>query len=426
MISMYGHGDAKPHGRNMRYYASLFSGAFAQAWKAVFSYRLRSAFVIIAVSLGIASLSVIVATMEGANRKIDEIVSIFGPDAAFVQGGNMFSRAVGQRTRTISWDDVRTMRASLPGVYIAAPMSMKWSVNLVNGNRNYTVNSVMGSVEDYSRVWDWALAQGRDFTVDDIERSQSVVILGSEITRELFGEESPIGRTIQVAKIPFTVIGVLSERGGSGSDDMDYSVVAPLSTVIKRFNQDRQYFRMVRLKFEDPQNMDAHSANLTSLLRYLHGLEEGQPDDFTIISSLDIQRFIGMIKNGLSIFLGITAFAAMCVSGFVLANLFYISVSERSSEVGLRKALGAPSIAITMQFLCESVLLTIGGALLGMLWGILLGKTLKSTMFSIEFSAFVFAVSLLAAIVVGVVFGLKPAHKAAAMDPINALKGQME
>jgi putative ABC transport system permease protein len=182
----------------------------------------------------------------------------------------------------------------------------------------------------------------------------------------------------------------------------------------------------VRLKFEDPQNMAAHSANVTSLLRHMHGLQDGQPNDFTIVTSLDIQRFISMIKSGLAIFLGITAFAAMCVSGFVLANLFYISVSERGTEVGLRKALGAPSIAITMQFLCESVLLTIGGAILGVVWGTLLGQTVKSTLFSIEFSGYVFTLSLLAAVIVGIVFGLQPAYKAAKLEPINALKGQME
>ncbi len=409
-----------------RYYALLFWGALGQGWKAVFAYKLRSLFVIIAVSLGIASLSVIVATMEGANRKIDEMVSIFGPDAAFVQGGNMFSRAVGQRTRTISWRDVSVMRASLPGVYIVAPLSFKGGVTLVNGNRNYLADRLQGTVEDYSRVWDWPLAQGRDINADDVERADSVVVLGSEITRELFGEQSPIGRDIQIAKIPFTVVGVLTERGGSGADQLDYTVVVPLSTLIKRFNQDRQYFRMVRLKFEDPQNMDAHSANVTSLLRYLHGLQEDDPNDFSIVTSLDIQRFIGMVKNGLTIFLGITAFAAMCVSGFVLANLFYISVSERTTEIGLRKAVGAPSAAITMQFLCEAVLLTIGGAALGVVWGMLLGQTLNSTLFGIEFSGFVFGVSLLAAVAVGVVFGLKPARKAARLEPISALKGQTE
>ncbi|MCL1890063.1 MAG: ABC transporter permease, partial [Desulfovibrionaceae bacterium] len=120
-----------------RVWAALLGTALGQAWRAVLAYRLRSVFVTVAVSLGIASLSVITATMEGANRRIDDMVRIFGPDAAFVRGGNMFSRAVGQRTRTISVGDVNELRRSLPGVYIAAPLSLRGSVSLVNGNRNY-------------------------------------------------------------------------------------------------------------------------------------------------------------------------------------------------------------------------------------------------------------------------------------------------
>lgn len=406
------------------YFWRLLIGSLRQALKAVFSYRLRSLFVVVAVSLGIASLSVIVATMEGANRSIDEMVMAFGSDAAFVQGGNVFARAVGQRTRTISWSDVSAMRRSLPGVYIVAPLSMRFGrPSLVYGNRNYQVDSIRGSTENYARIWDWPIAEGRDFSVGDIERSASLAIIGSTVAKELFRGEPAIGKQIQIAKIPFTVVGVLQERGGN-LDQMDEIVVIPLSTMIKRFNQDRQYFRTVRLKFEDPANLETHSANVTSLLRHLHGLSGDQPNDFQVFTSLDIQRFIGMIKNGLGIFLGITAFAAMCVSGFVLANLFYISVSERSTEVGLRKALGAPGSAITMQFLCESVLLTIGGAVLGVLWGMLLGLTLKSGLFAIEFSPMVFFSSLLAAVAVGIIFGLKPAHRAAALDPISALKGQ--
>lgn len=401
----------------------IFLGSIRQAFKAIFSYKQRSLFVVIAVSLGIASLSVIVATMEGANRTIDEMVKAFGSDAAFVQGGNMFSRAVGQRTNTISWDDVRVMRDSLPGVYIVAPLAFRGGQPVViYENRNYQADNIQGSTENYSKIWDWAMAQGRDFTAGDLERSDSVVILGSKMAEELFGNEPPLGKTIQVAKIPFRVIGVLQERGGS-MNQMDYNVVIPLSTMIKRFNLDRQYFRTVRLKFEDPDNLGAHSSNVASLLRHLHGLGEGDQDDFRIITSLDIQRFIGMIKSGLGIFLAITALAAMCVSGFVLANLFYISVSERSTEVGLRKALGAPNSAITMQFLCESVLLTIGGAALGIIWGKLLGLTLKSGLFAIEFSPLVFLSSIVAAVLVGIIFGLKPARRAASLDPISALKG---
>lgn len=406
--------------------ARLLADSILQAWKAVKAFKLRTLFVVFAVSLGIAALTVIVAAMEGANRRIDELVSTFGPDAAFVSGGTMISRAVGQRTRTLSWNDVRTMRSSLPGVYIVAPMSFKGNVTLVYENKNYQVHRVMGSTEDYGRIWDWPLSEGRDISAEDLARGASVCIVGEVIAQELFGDETPIGKTVMIAKIPFTVIGRLQERGSAGGGmSMDENVVIPLSTLVQRFNQDRQFFRMVRLKFVDAENLEAHSENTRSLLRHLHGLGPEDPDDFTIVTALDIMRFINMIKGGMSLFLGITALAAMVVSGFVLANLFYISVSERTMEIGLKKALGAPSSAITMQFLCESVLLTLGGACLGLVWGILLSFTVKSSLFfAMAISWRVFAAALLAAVVVGVLFGLRPARRAAGLEPISALKGQ--
>lgn len=403
----------------------LFRSSAAQAFKAVKAFKLRSMFVILAVSLGITSLTVIVASLEGANNRIDEMVSMFGPDAAFVMGGNMYSRATGQRTKTLSWSDVRVMRDSLPGIYIAAPISQKGRVTIVYENKNFEVNSVQGSTEDYSKIWDWPLGLGRDITKAELDQGASVCLLGAEVTRELFGNSSPIGRTVQISRVPFEVVGVLSERGASGGGgNMDETVVIPLSTLVQRFNQDRQYFRMVRLRFIDAANMEAHTENVKSLLRYLHGLGPDDPDDFSLITSLDIQRFISMIKGGMGLFLGFTAVAALLVSGFVLANLFYLSVSERSVEVGLKKALGAPSQAITMQFLCESVILTLGGAILGLVWGLFISLFLENNLFKIEPSWLVFFSAFLAAIAVGIIFGLKPAHKAAAMEPIAALKGQ--
>ncbi|MDR2825932.1 MAG: ABC transporter permease [Deltaproteobacteria bacterium] len=406
------------------YTRALLSNAFKQAWMAVLAFRLRSFFVILAVSLGIAALTVIVASLEGANRKIEELVSSFGPDAAFVSGGSVISRAVGQRSKTITWKDVNTMRDSLPGVYITAPISFKGESLVVYESRNFQVSRVMGSTENYARIWDWPLSEGRDISAEDLSRGADVCLVGGAVARELFGTDNAIGKTVLISKVPFTIVGKLSERGASGSGgNMDETVIMPLSTMIQRFNQDRQYLRMVRLKFLDAANMDMHANNIRTLLRYLHGLDEDTPDDFTIITALDIQRFISMIKGGMSVFLGITALAAVCVSGFVLANLFYISVSERSMEVGLKKALGAPRSAITAQFLCEAVLLTLGGSFLGLLWGALFSLTLTNTLFRIELSWTVFLYSVVAAVLIGVIFGLKPAHRAAGMEPISALKG---
>ena len=170
--------------------------------------------------------------------------------------------------------------------------------------------------------------------------------------------------------------------------------------------------------------MPANVEGLRSLLRHQHKLRPGDKDDFTILTADEILKFLSMLKGGLVIFLGVTALVAVVVGGFVLANLFYLSVAERTVEIGLKRALGAKQRTILLQILVEAVVLTLLGALLGMALGMAMGQLLERLgVLQILFSWKVFFLSLTAAVAIGVIFGLKPARQAAALDPIAALKG---
>ena len=205
---------------------------------------------------------------------------------------------------------------------------------------------------------------------------------------------------------------------------VDDRIILAITTLTQRFNLDRKYFRALRVKFSDPENMAFHVENLRSLLRRLHNLAPGDKDDFTILTAEEILKFLSMFKGGLLLFLGITAAVAMVVGGFFLANLFYLSVSERRTEIGLKKALGAKSRAILLQFLAEAVGLTLIGALFGMVLGMGMGKLLERLdILQILFSWKVFVLSVAAAVAIGLLFGLKPARQAAALPPVEALKG---
>ena len=163
---------------------------------------------------------------------------------------------------------------------------------------------------------------------------------------------------------------------------------------------------------------------MTSFLRHLHKLKPGEPDDFTILSAEEVQQFLSTLKGGLTIFLGVTAATAMIVGGFVLANLFYLSVSERTLEIGLKRAIGASKGAIVRQFLFEAVLLTIIGGLLGIVMGIALARVLFIfNLIEIRLSLKIFLSAVGAAMAVGLIFGLSPARQAAELDPISALRG---
>lgn len=405
--------------------ARRFARCGGMAWSALRAFRLRSFFVVAAVALGIAALTVIVAALEGAERKAEEITEMFGPDAVLVLSGRPLRQAVGERSLTLTAGDAVALRQALPGAYLVVPMRSRGTIRLKYGSRNYDVNAVVGGTENYAEAWNWPLAEGRDLTAADVAHGARVALLGDKPSRELFGEESPVGKTFLMGGLPMTAVGRTVSRGvAHGGPPIDDRIIIPLSTLTHRFNMDRHHFTALRIKFTDTARLDRHIADLRSLLRMRHRLDGDQSDDFTIMSANDVRRFISMLKGGLGVFLGVTAVVAMMVGGFVLANLFHLSVSERRREIGLKKALGAPSSAILLQFLQEAVLLTLAGALLGLGLGLLMGQALARLGFlEISLSLRVFLSAALAAVAVGLVFGLRPAREAAALDPIRALRG---
>jgi putative ABC transport system permease protein len=397
------------------------------AIQALWAYKIRSLFVIISVSLGIASLTVIIAAHDGANQKAEELTQSFGPDAVLVLGGDIFNRPVGQRTLTLSWDDLKQIRRSLPGTYLVVPLRSVTGKTIRYKNKNWNVSRIIGTSANYSEAWNWPLISGRDFTQADVTQALKVCLIGETVTAALFEKnESPVSKTIFVGSIPFTVIGELSHRGytGGSGTSLDDRIIVPLTTLAQRFGADRQYFRGLRIKYIDAENMQANVDNLTSFLRHLHKLKPGEPNDFTILSAEEVQQFLSTLKGGLTIFLGVTAATAMIVGGFVLANLFYLSVSERTLEIGLKRAIGASKGAIVRQFLLEAVLLTIIGGLLGIAMGIALARVLFIfNLIEIRLSLKIFLSALGAAMAVGLIFGLSPARQAAELDPISALRG---
>lgn len=400
--------------------------ALAFALEAVWAYKLRSVFVASAIALGIAALTIIVTSVDGAQRKALEIVDTFGPDAVFVLGGDIMSRAPGRRSMTLTWDDARAMEQSLPGAYLVVPMRARMGLRARSGSRNTDLPVLVGSTDGYVQAWNWPLSEGRDISAADVQHGAKVALIGDAIATSLFGEASPLGQVVYVDNLPVRVIGRLAYRGvGAGHGTIDERMIVPISTLTQRFNLDRKYFRALRVKFHHPERMAAHVENLRSLLRHQHGLTGDAPDDFTLLTADQILQFIGMLKGSLVAFLGVTATAAMVVGGFVLANLFYISVSERTEEIGLRKAMGATSWQITAQFLLEAALLTLAGALAGMALGMGLGQLLSRLgVLEILFSAKVFFLALGAALAIGLIFGLRPARRAAGLEPVAALRGE--
>ena len=396
----------------------------SQALEAVIALKLRSFFCILSIAIGISAITIIVAVTEGAYKKAFDIVEIFGPDAVLIVGGSEESRAIARREKTLTLADADAIRASFGTAYLVVPMSSVRDVSISYRGNRYSA-PVVGTTNDYSVAWTWPVVEGSDFTEEDLKRSANVALIGNETMRELFGDENPVGKFIQVRTIPVQVVGVLLERGASmGGSGMDNRVVMPITTVMKKLQNEAKYVALMRVRFEDIENLDFRIAELKEFLRMRHRIPDGELDDFQLFSSRDIIKFLVSLTGSLIIFVGIVGIISLIVAGFVLANLFHLSVRERTGEIGIRRSVGAKRRDILHQFLGEALLLTTAGGIFGFLLGFAGAKLLqKLADFPIHFSWKAFVIGLILSWIVGIAFGLQPASRAANLKPIEAIRG---
>ncbi len=396
----------------------------SQSIKAVRAFKLRTVFCLVSVALGIASITVIVAATEGAYQKAFEIIDRFGPDSLLIFGGSEEARAVGQRQKTITLYDVDAVREAFSSAYLVVPMTAMRDIQVIYKDRKYQT-LIVGSTSDYSRVWTWPVIQGSDFTDADVKGLRNVGLIGQFLAKELFGDEDPVGKTILVRRIPVQIVGVLSERGTTpGGTRLDDRIIMPITTLMRKLENETKYVSALRVRFYDQANLYTYVEELRSFLRKRHNLPDEEPDDFRIISPREITKFLVALTGSLVVFLGITGIISLVVAGFVLANLFLLSVKERTREIGIRRATGAKRRDILLQFLGESVTLTTAGGLVGFLLALASSKLLMLVaQFPIHFSWKAFAVGLVLSWVVGIGFGLQPASRAANLKPIEAIRG---
>jgi len=396
----------------------------SQSVRAIRAFKLRTIFCLISVALGIASITVIVAATEGAYQKAFEIVGRFGPDALLVFGGGEEARATGQRQKTITLDDIDAVKQAFYSAYLVVPMTIMRDVQVSQKDKKYQT-LIVGSTSDYSRVWTWPVIQGADFTDEDVRGLRNVGLIGQFLAAELFGDEDPVGKTILVRRIPVQIVGVLSERGTTPAGErLDDRVIMPITTLMRKLQNETKYVSAMRIRFLDQQNLSTYADELRSFLRKRHKLPQEEPDDFTIISPREIIKFLVALTGSLVAFLGVTGLIALIVAGFVLANLFLLSVRERTKEIGIRRATGAKKRDILLQFLGESVLITTLGGIFGFVLALISSRLLMSiAQFPIHFSYKAFVIGMVLSWAVGIGFGLQPANRAANLKPIEAIKG---
>ncbi|WP_276891539.1 ABC transporter permease [Dialister micraerophilus] len=399
---------------------NIYVESLWMAWDAVKSNKLRSLLTMLGIIIGITAVIVLLGLGFGIQDRIEGKISGLGSNIVAIHPGSRSkygSERIGA-LESLSYKDYLAIK-KLPNIKNASPLVHGQYV-AVNGNKNWNTD-ISGVNSEYITMTDQKLIEGRLWTEKEYVNRERVVVLGKTVANNLFGEISPIGKKIRVNNMPFTVIGVLEPKGLLFGFDQDDRILAPFSTVQERI-VGIDYLNAIVLTYSSIEVMPQVEVDVTNLLRAKHRLIGSADNDFTIMNSRDLMNFLGDTTQMLTLFLGSIASISLLVGGIGIMNIMLVSVTERTREIGIRKALGATYNMIVAQFLIEAIFISLSGGIIGMILGVSATKLvglltgIKTVIyFGPIIGSFIFSVA------VGLVFGLYPAQKAAKLNPIDAL-----
>jgi putative ABC transport system permease protein len=403
--------------------------AMRVAFRALQVNKMRSALTMLGIVIGVAAVIATVAVGTGATQRIQQQIASIGSNIIIVIPGSLTSSGLHMGTGaavTLSEGDARELAAQCPSISIVAPV-VRGGAQLVYENANWA-SIAMGITPEFLTIRDLSVAKGAPFTHHDVDAATKVVVLGQTVVDNLFGDVDPIGKTMRVKKVPFTVVGVLARKGQSPTgQDQDDIILLPLSTAkrkvlgIKSANADA--VDAIILQAADNQKMQAAQDEAEALLRQRHHLQPGQDDDFSIRNMQEIFAAQESSSKVMSLMLAAVASVSLIVGGIGIMNIMLVSVRERTREIGLRQAVGAKTRDILTQFLVEAATLSVAGGIVGIALGVAASfvvSRLADWQTVVGPGAVLLAVFFSA--LVGIGFGYYPARKAAYMDPIEALR----
>lgn len=376
---------------------------------------------------------IIMAVGAGAQSLIFAQIESVGSDLVGVLPGKSDAdeppaQVMGITVTTLKYDDAIALKnkRNVPNLKFVCGYSM--GMGTLNWRSvNYDTN-IYGTMESYLNVEGGEIQEGRFFTEEEEKNLSKVIVLGQAVKKELFGDSTAIGQTVKLKKHSFEVIGVLKERGKVAMQDYDDMVVIPIATM-QKIIQGVNHLAFIRGKIDNVDNLDKAIEDISIVLRDQHDIKDqsGDSDDFTIRSTAQAMEMIEKVTNALTYFLVAMAALSLVVGGIGIMNIMLVSVSERTREIGLRKALGANNSNILMQFLFEASTITLLGGAIGIIGGIILsliiaiGAQLLGYDWSFIISPISILVALLVSVSVGLVFGVYPAKKASQLEPVEAL-----
>ena len=402
-----------------------YSNLFRIAIRALVRNKLRAFLTMLGIIIGVASVIAMLAIGEGSKQRMRKEISSMGTNMVMVVPNMVRIDGVtlgNQNSMALKYSDVVTIRNEAANITMVSP-EVRANGQVIYGNQN-TQTTIYGVSDEYLSIRKLEVQSGRSFNENEIKGMSKVCILGQTVVENLFGAGvDPVGLSIRIKKLPFVIIGTLKEKGESGmGQDQDDLILAPYTTVQRRLIA-IDYINGIYASAISEEKSAAAIAEVDEVLRRTHKLKETQESDFRVMSQSEILETLSSISDIMTYLLGAIAGISLLVGGIGIMNIMFVSVTERTREIGLRMSVGGRSRDIMKQFLAESIILSILGGILGIVFGYLLSKLAGSLMSSeaiIKTQSVVLA--FIVCFVIGVFFGWYPARKASNLNPIDALR----
>lgn len=399
---------------------------FKISLKALSNNKMRCLLTMLGIIIGVGSVITMLAIGQGSKASIKANISEMGSNMIMINPGSETRGGVRQSSedmQTLKPADYEALNAGLTYVSAVSPM-VSSSGQFINGNNNYP-SSVTGVSTEYLDIRQLTVEEGSMFSERDIQGATKVVILGQTIVDELFPTgEDPVGKVVRFNKIPLTVVGVLKSKGyNSMGQDQDDVAIAPYTTVMKRMLA-VDYLQMIFASATTEELTEQAIDEITEVIRTSHKLKSTDDDDFTIRSQQELSEMMTSTMDMLTILLACVAGISLVVGGIGIMNIMYVSVTERTREIGLRMSIGARGRDILSQFLIESIIISITGGIIGVILGVACSLLIVKMIFGwpVLIQSFSVILSFAVCTFTGVFFGWYPAKKAANLDPIEALR----